>query len=234
MAEIKKYKHLFFDLDHTLWDFDVNSRATLLGLFEKYNLHESCKTNGEKFVSVYLIINEEKWSLYRLGKIDKATLRRERFYETFAYFGFLDREFSHQFEVEYIDVCPHKTALIPYSLEILEYLKRDYQMHIITNGFSEVQDIKLNKSGLRPYFDKIITSDEVGVNKPAARIFIESLERANAKRDESLMIGDNLDADILGAKDCGIDQVYFNPEKTQHQEKLTFEISKLKELESIL
>lgn len=234
MAEVKKYNHLFFDLDHTLWDFDLNSRETLTDLFSKYELHQSLKTEPDNFVSTYFRINEEKWKLYRKGSITKADLRKERFFETFLEFGLNDEEFSHQFEVEYIDLCPHKTALLPYTLEILDYLKDDYQLHIITNGFSEIQDIKLSKSGLKPYFDKIISSDYIGVNKPGAAIFIESLKLAGANRKESLMIGDNLGADIIGARNCGIDQVYFNPELSIHEEKVTYEISNLKELKKIL
>lgn len=231
---MKKYEHLFFDLDHTLWDFDTNSKETLTDLFEKHSLKDELKVEVKDFVMTYLRINEEKWKLYRKGLINKERLRKERFFETFSNFGLRDEKFSHQFEVEYIDLCPHKTTLIPHSLELLDYLKDKYQLHIITNGFSEIQDIKLSKSGLKPYFDKIVSSDEVGVNKPGAAIFIESLKWAGATRKESLMIGDNLGADIIGARNCGIDQVYFNPESIFHEEKVSYEISHLKELEEIL
>lgn len=231
---MKKYEHLFFDLDHTLWDFDTNSKETLSDLYEKYSLKNELKVETHDFVKTYLRINEEKWKLYRKGLINKERLRKERFFETFMSFGMNDEKFSHQFEVEYIDLCPHKTALIPHSLEILDYLKDKYQLHIITNGFSEIQEIKLSKSGLKPYFDKIISSDEVGVNKPAAKIFMESLKWAGASRNESLMIGDNLGADIVGARNCGIDQVYFNPDSVFHKEKVSYEITHLKALEEIL
>lgn len=231
---MKSYEHLFFDLDHTLWDFDTNSKATLIELFEKYDLAKRGNTNGDDFVSVYLRINEQKWDLYRRGLIDKQRLRRERFYETFQNFGIDDPDFSHQFEIEYIDTCPHRTALIPGSIELLDYLKDHYQLHIITNGFSEIQEIKLSKSGLKPYFDKIITSDEIGINKPAARIFVESMQMAKAERQNSLMIGDNLLADIVGARNCGIDQVYFNPEKISHEEKVTYEVETLLDMKSFL
>lgn len=234
MDKIKKYEHLFFDLDHTLWDFDRNSKQTLTELFEKYSLNDTLKTQANDFVETYLRINEEKWKLYRKGLINKERLRKERFFETFLEFGLRDESFSKQFEVEYIDLCPHKTSLIPHSLEILNYLKDRYQLHIITNGFSEIQDIKLSKSGLKPYFDKIISSDEVGVNKPGAAIFIESLRATGATRSDSIMIGDNLGADIIGARNCGIDQVYFNPESKFHEEKISFEIKHLQELEKIL
>ena len=145
MDKIKKYKHIFFDLDHTLWDFDTNSRQTLNELFEKHSLKSNLKTEADNFVDTYLRINEEKWKLYRKGLINKERLRKERFYETFSEYGLRDESFSHQFEVEYIDLCPHKTALIPHSLEILNYLKDWYHLHIITNGFVESQAIKIKR-----------------------------------------------------------------------------------------
>lgn len=228
-----KYQHLFFDLDHTLWDFDTNSRETLADLFLKYALEDELKVDSQQFVETYLRINEEKWQLYRLGRIDKARLRKERFLETFQNFGLEDEKFSRQFEIEYIDLCPHKTALIPDCIEVLDYLKGKYEMHIITNGFSEVQDIKLSKSGLKPYFNKIISSEVVGVNKPSPEIFSESLKWTGAEKSKSIMIGDNLAADIVGAKNFGMDQVFFNPELQVHQEEVSFEISSLKELKKI-
>lgn len=234
MAKMKKYKHLFFDLDHTLWDFETNSKETLLELYSKYNLSEKLSGSQEDFLKTYFRINDEKWDLYRDGLIDKKRLRKERFMETFQNFGLEDEAFSYQFEVEYIDQCPHKTGLIPYTLEVLEVLYSKYELHIITNGFSEIQDIKLSKSGLKPFFNHIIASDQIGVNKPAAKVFVESLNQAKATRKESLMIGDNLVADILGAKNCGIDQVFYNPQSTKHSENLTYEIQSLNELLAFL
>ncbi len=231
---MKSYEHLFFDLDHTLWDFDTNSRDTLSELYQRHKLADNLTGTENEFLDTYIRINEEKWALYRVGKIDKKTLRRERFLETFAEFGLVDEVFSHEFEIEYIDTCPHKTTLLPGAIEVLEELQNKYHLHIITNGFSEVQEIKLTKSGLKPFFKQIVSSDEIGVNKPAAPIFVESLKRAGAKRSQSLMIGDNLVADIIGAKNCGIDQVYFNMHKQKHNERVTHEIKHLLELKNIL
>ena len=234
MVEVKPYRHLFFDLDHTLWDFETNSSATLIELIDQYELKTSYHFSNREFLETYFEINENKWDLYRNGKITKERLRKERFLETFSKFGLTDEAFSRKFEREYINKCPHKKELLPYTLQTLDYLVDKYELHIITNGFSEVQELKLSGSGLKPYFQKVITSDEVGVNKPGAGIFAESLKRTGAKKEQALMIGDNLNADILGAKKIGMDQVYFNPEGQEHQEDLTFEIRSLKELTNIL
>lgn len=229
-----RYQHLFFDLDHTLWDFQTNSRDTLVELFAMHRLSERIGKGVEHFLETYYKVNEAKWDLYRHGKITKTQLRHERFRDTFASYEYDDVEFSIQFEREYLDISPHRTALMPHALEVLEELNATYSLHIITNGFSEVQDVKLTKSGLKPYFDEIITSESVGINKPAAAIFVESMKRAGARRNESLMIGDNLQADILGAKNCGIDQVFYNPDSKPHSEKVTFEIRSLQELLNFL
>lgn len=231
---MKKYRHLFFDLDHTLWDFETNSRETLCELFEVHNLAQSTGTNHDTFYSTYSRINAEKWALYRAGTITKEELREQRFYETFRNLGIDDIVFSRDFEKLYLQKCPHRTALLPGAIEVLDYLAEKYELHILTNGFREVQDIKLEKSGLKPYFKEIISSETVGVNKPHERIFKESMKLAGASCTDSLMIGDNLEADVIGARLCGIDQVYFNPQAIPHEEEVTFEIRSLKELRVIL
>lgn len=234
MAEVKKYKHLFFDLDHTLWDFISNSEETLTELYTSYDLYQLLKTDVGHFLNTYYRINEEKWDLYRKGSIDKETLRKERFLHTLQYYGCDNEELCVKLETEYIGNSPYKTTLIPGTIEVLDILKEKYTLHIITNGFNETQSIKIEKSGLKDYFEEIITSEMAGANKPAAAIFVESLQRAGAIRKESLMIGDNLIADIIGARNCGIDQVYFNPGNLSHSEKVTFEIKDLRELLLIL
>lgn len=229
-----KYEHLFFDLDHTLWDFESNSKITLYKMFEQYQLAATTNTTKEEFYRIYIEINNQKWKLYSAGNITKAKLRKERFMDTFKVFNFVDPEFCQNFETEYMETCPHQTQLIPGTIEILEYLKGRYELHIITNGFSESQDIKMNKSGLIPFFNNVFSSELIGVNKPSPHIFLESLKRAKADLRQSIMIGDNLQADIVGASACGLDQVYFNPEKVPHVEKPTFEVSHLLQLKSLL
>ena len=172
--------------------------------------------------------------LYRKGEISKADLRLQRFRDTFKTFGFEDDDFCRLFEEEYIDACPHQVQLLPGTFEVLEYLTANYKLHIITNGFSETQGIKMSKSGLEPFFQNVYSSENIGVNKPDALIFKEALRSAGADREESLMIGDSLAADIIGARKFGMDQVYFNPGRLPHNEDPTFEISALLEMKEFL
>lgn len=228
------YQHLFFDLDHTLWDFDRNSDQTILELFDHYQLHQATGIAAEDYLLKYRTTNAELWALYRAGQMDKATLRHERFRRSLAHYGFDDLQAVQRFESDYIAQAPQKTALMEGSLALLEHLKGRYKLHIISNGFQETQHVKLKHSGLAPYFDLVLTSDELQINKPAAGIFIEALKRSGATRKESLMIGDNLIADVLGARSVGMDQVYYNPGGLAHQEKITFEIRRLLELQELL
>jgi putative hydrolase of the HAD superfamily len=230
----KKYEHLFFDLDHTLWDFEANSKTTLTEMYGRYNMEQATGADAEQFYNTYIHINREKWQLYSLGKITKDELRAQRFPDTFKTFGYEDTDFLKNFEEEYIATCPHKTQLMPGTIELLDYLQGKYELHVITNGFMESQDTKMNKSGISPYFKNVFSSELFGVNKPGALIFHESLKRARAGLHHSLMIGDNLQADIIGAKAVGMDQVYYNPEEEEHDESPTYEVSHLLQLKSFL
>jgi len=228
------YKHLFFDLDHTLWDFEANSRDTLYDLFLHQRLENILKTDYETFYRTYIEINNELWSLYRIGKVTKEQLRATRFYKTFCSFHLDDREFSSHFEKQYLKICPHKTQLLPGTEELLHYLHKRYELHVLTNGFAETQMIKMAKSGLNDFFGTMVSSEVVGVNKPDPRIFKESLAQTGAKAESALMVGDNLDADIIGAQQCGIDQVYYNPLCRAHRAKPTFEVSHLLQMKAFL
>lgn len=228
------YRHLFFDLDHTLWDHHTNSRSTLQKLYDKHGLEERSAELFDNFWQSYVSINDELWGLYRQGGITKEALRVERFHRSFSGIGIKDRAFCKNFEEEYMHLCPREKGLMPGVRELLDYLVGHYELHIITNGFAETQDIKLEHSGLKPYFGKVIASDEVGITKPQAGIFVESLKRVGASRKESLMVGDNLVADIVGARNCGIDQVFYNPAAVKHDEKVTFEVRELMEMQSFL
>ncbi|HCP40716.1 MAG TPA: noncanonical pyrimidine nucleotidase, YjjG family [Cryomorphaceae bacterium] len=225
------YKHLFFDWDHTLWDFEKNSEQSLRKLFKDLDLVGLGIPSFEEFYPLYLVVNEQKWMLYRKGEIDKANLRASRFRETFVHFGVVADETAWTLEQRYIEETPYGQHLIEGTKETLETLaQRGYKMHIITNGFTESQTIKFTESGLKHYFDLLLCSDEVGVNKPEPKIFRAALSRTRAKRKESLMIGDNLIADCIGARNQGIDQVFFNPRSLRHSEKFTFEITRIPEL----
>ncbi|MEO5569396.1 MAG: YjjG family noncanonical pyrimidine nucleotidase [Bacteroidia bacterium] len=229
---MKKYKHLFFDLDHTLWDFDRNSKEVLHELFHKHSLRDK-GVNADEFISRYIEINHEMWRLYHLNKIDRDTLRTIRFEKTFAHFEIDDEKIITAFPDDYLDLLPSRKHLFPMAIETLEYLMDKYSLHLITNGFERVQFLKLDGSGLTKYFEEIIISEKTGYKKPDKEIFLHALEISSANVNESIMIGDDMEADIKGAINAGMDVVYFNPEKKLHEEKITFEINSLSELKNI-
>ena len=227
-------KHIFFDLDRTLWDFEINSHETLLELCHTYNLKDKGISNYEEFIKNYKNHNEQLWDLYRVNKISQQDLRRERFLRALADYNVVDPLLAEKIGEDYISICPKKNKLFPDTIEVLAYLANKYTMHIITNGFEKVQHIKLKHSNLEKYFDKVITSEQVGVKKPNPKIFEFALEQANASAEESIMIGDDLPVDILGADDVGMQGVYFNPHKLAHKQDVVHEIFSLNELMALL
>ena len=226
-------KHIFFDLDRTLWDFETNSHETLLEICNKYNLRELGIESYIEFIKKYKKINERLWEMYREDKISQKDLRRERFQKTLELYNIQNLDLSEKIGKDYIEICPRKTKLFSETIEILNYLKSKYHLHIITNGFHKTQHIKLEFSNLTPYFHQVITSEQVGVKKPHHKIFEFALSKANANSKESIYIGDDLEVDILGCQNCGIDGVYFNPKKIEHQENPKYEISCLSELKKL-
>lgn len=229
-----KYKHLFFDLDRTLWDFETNSHESLTELFHEHDLANKGIDSHHEFIKEYKRINEHYWGLYRLGQIEKEELRTVRFQRTLEHFDIIDIDLAHKVGQDYLEVTPKKPGLLPNAIEVLDALQTRYCLHIITNGFEEVQEVKMQHSGLQGYFDEVITSERVGKKKPDPDVFRFALDLAKAKSNESLMIGDDLPVDVLGARECGMDQIYFNPEKLSHREHVTYEISDLQELLEIL
>ena len=225
-----RYRHLFFDLDRTLWDMERNAHETLAELFHRYGLQHRGIESAELFIGNYNRYNDLLWDRYRRKLIDKATLRALRFKQALAHFGVHDAELAEQFDHDYISEAPKKKNLIPGALDLLHELKDDYKLHIITNGFPEVQHHKIAHSGLEPYLDIIITSEGCGYTKPDPRIFKHALKKAKAEASESLMIGDDLHVDIVGAREAGWDQVFFNPGKGEHEEEVTYEITDLREI----
>ena len=227
-------KHIFFDLDNTLWDFNTNSRKTLLELISNFRLKEKGVVNSESFIEKYQIHNEYLWSLYRDDKITKEKLRSERFLLTLKDYNIDDPTLADKFGNAYVRESPIKKQLFPFAIKTLNYLKDQYSLHIITNGFEEVQHIKLENCGLIKYFNHIITSEKVGVKKPNREIFEYALEQANTNPKESIMIGDDLQVDIIAAQDLKIKGIYFNPTKKKVRERNITEISCLSELIKIL
>lgn len=230
---MNRTEHLFFDLDHTLWDFDKNSEEALAELFIQLKLNRDIE-NFTDFHEAYKRINAKYWSLYNHGKVSKLEVRVNRFIEVFEVFK-LDNPNERAIEISerYLSISPYKTHLFPDAHETLSYLNKRYKLHIITNGFHEVQHIKLNQSKLNSYFDLILCSEEVGVNKPNPTVFKTALDKTGAKPGQSIMIGDNLEADILGAQNCGIETIFFNPKSIPFSVN-TREIRGLKELTRIL
>lgn len=200
-------KHIFFDLDHTLWDFETNSDLAFKKTFQNLQL----KVDLAKFLNYYRPINQKYWKLYRDEKVSKIQLRYGRLKETFDFLkiGVTDA-IIEAISVEYIRVLPENNKLFDGTLEILEHLSLKYQMHIITNGFQEVQHLKLEKSGISKYFNHIITSESVGFQKPHPDIFLHAMKLANTNPQESIMIGDNWEADIMGAYQCGMQVIFCN------------------------
>ena len=195
-----KYKHIFFDLDRTLWDFDSSARIAFNEIFENHQLNQKGLPSVEVFQTAYNIHNDELWALYREGKIKKEVLRGKRFRLTLNDFGINDELLAEQIGDEYIQISPLRVALFPHAESILQYLQPRFNLHMITNGFSEVQAVKLKSSGLGKYFKVIVTSEEAGHKKPDERIFSYAFEKSGAMPEESIMIGDDPDVDILGAQ----------------------------------
>ena len=223
-------KHLFFDLDRTLWDFESNSHETLIEICIKHKLDDRGVNDFDSFIRVYKDNNEKLWDLYRKNQISQKDLRRKRFEQTLNTYKIFDSKLSETIGEDYVNLCPKKTKLFPFVIEVLEYLFEKYSLHIITNGFEKVQHIKLKHSDLQKYFQHIITSEQVGVKKPNHKIFQFALKCAGAQKEESVYIGDDLIVDILGCQNFGIDGVYFNPDVIQHEESPKYEIRCLSEL----
>lgn len=223
-------KHIFFDLDHTIWDFDRNAEETLLELYDSYQLKSLGVQCAKEFIANYTENNHKLWAQYHLGQITKDHLRSERFSSTFIQMGVSPSQIPHQFEEDYVQLSPKKTNLFDGAEKVLSYLQKKYQLHIISNGFKETTLTKMELSALNPYFKNVIISEDVGVNKPDKAIFEFALNKAGAQVHESIMIGDSLEADIRGAQNFGMKAIFFNPQKTKKPVDVNWEINHLEEL----
>ncbi len=200
-------EHIFFDLDHTLWDFDKNSALTFEKIFELNKL----AVNLNDFLEVYVPINFKYWKLYREEKVDKKTLKFSRLNDAFKAMEIdISSRMVHKLSDDYITHLCTFNHLFAGAIDLLDYLTPKYQLHIITNGFKEAQQAKLNQSNIDHYFVTVTNSEMVGVKKPNPKIFKHALKMANASIVNSIMIGDNLEADILGALNIGMDAICFN------------------------
>lgn len=231
---MKTYKHIFFDLDHTLWDFETNSRQALRQLFDVEKLNEQGIPSFDNFHNRYVPINDRYWARYHNNIVSKEKLRLGRFYDTLKEFGVNDEALAERMAQGYLDISPKMTSLFADAVDVLKYLQDKYTLHLITNGFAEVQWVKIEHSGLKPFFEHIIISEEVGTQKPDKAIFEIAMSRAGTNSAECIMIGDNYNTDIVGARNAGMDQVFFNPKKNRKREPVTYEITTLIELKGIL
>ncbi len=228
------YKHLFFDLDHTIWDFDKNAEETLHELYHTYNLKQLGLHSPDLFIEAYTKNNHQLWAEYHVGKISKEVLRSTRFSKTFAELGVSPDLIPGKFEDDYVSICPTKTNLFPHAHETLSYLESKYTLHIISNGFKESTELKIGNNGLAKYFRTIFISEIIGFNKPDKAIFEHALLTTEAKVSESLMIGDSVEADIRGAQDFGMKAIYFNPARSEKPDDVVHQIHCLSELVKIL
>jgi len=230
-----KYRHLFFDLDHTLWDFETNSRLTLDTLYTSLSLEQRGIDDFDRFHKCYLEHNEKMWDRYRKGFIKVDELRWKRFWLTLLDFKIGDEKLARQMAVEFLDLLPTRTALFPDTLTVLDYLKdKGYTMHLITNGFEKTQHSKLEYSGIASYFVEVITSEGSNSLKPHKEIFDYALSKAKTIATDSIMIGDDPEVDIKGAKNAGLDQIYVNHINKKIDFTPTYTVYNLKELMEIL
>jgi putative hydrolase of the HAD superfamily len=229
----RPYKCIFFDLDHTLWDYECNARETLLDLHTSHNLMDKGIV-FEDFHKHFRIINFQMWELYDRGLIDNEVIRHQRFKQVLEQFKVREEKLSEALSHEYLYDCPKKANLVPYAKEVLGYLSDHYSLTVVTNGFEEIQSVKLLSGNITHYFDHVITSQKAGYKKPAREIFDYALSVNNLQCHEVIMIGDNLITDIGGARNASIDTVFYNPAAVVHSEKVSHEIRCLSELQNIL
>jgi putative hydrolase of the HAD superfamily len=230
-----KYKHLFFDLDHTLWDFDANARMTLEQLHIDLKLPEKGIDDFDRFYRNYLAHNERLWAKYRNGQVKQEELRLKRMWLSLLDFKIADEALAKQMNELFLQLLPTRTLLFPDTIEVLEYLRdKGYGLHLITNGFEETQHNKLSNSGLNKFFEVVVTSECSNSLKPQPEIFEYALNKTGANVEESLMIGDTLDVDVAGALNVGMDAVHVNYNCLEQEVEPTYTIYHLRELKDFL
>jgi YjjG family noncanonical pyrimidine nucleotidase len=231
----KEYKCVLFDLDHTLWDYETNSSAVLVDLYNKYELAALGAVPCVEFVKSFTRVNTELWDKHDRNVISRDVLRHDRFDLVFKAAGLEHRELSLKFSEEYLSESPKGKHLVPHALDLLNYLKdKGYGMYIVTNGFEDIQGTKIASGGITHYFNGVITSARAGFKKPDKGIFDFVMKESGFSASESIMIGDNLLTDIAGARNASIDSVFYNPNEVKHSEVVSHEIRSLKELFAIL
>lgn len=230
------YKHIFFDLDHTLWDHNTNSRIALEEVYQVFDLREIGIASTQDLYLTFTEINHQLWDKYEAGRISQSELRHQRFRLIFNELAVKDHDLCDSISESYMEISTKKSNLLPHAHETLQYLQPKYPMHIITNGFDEVQSVKMEAGKITHFFREIITSQNSGYKKPDSRIFEYALKKVGAFAGECLMIGDSFQSDIVGATRAGIDAVFFNPDQRVQEISIKpkYEIRDLSELKKIL
>jgi putative hydrolase of the HAD superfamily len=229
------YKDLFFDLDHTLWDFELNSKETMQELYSNHHIAALGITDFDAFFNIYTAHNHRLWDRYAKGFIKQEELRWKRIYLSLLDFKIANEQLSKDMSLEFLQILPTKKKLFPHTIEILNYLKeKDYKMHLITNGFESVQMQKIKNADIAHYFTEVVTSETSNSLKPNKEIFEFALKTTNATLSESIMIGDNETADIQGGINIGMDTVFVNHLNVAPTLPATYTITHLKELEALL
>ncbi len=228
-------QHIFFDLDNTLWDHRKNAYLTLKDLFYKEKIHEKYQLDFEEFHKEYFIINENLWAQIRDGKIDKEYLRKYRFYDSFMFFGIDDFEMTQRFEYQFLDEILNYNELVEGTQEILEYLSsKNYRLHILSNGFSEVTYRKVELSGIKKYFETVTSADEINIRKPQPDIFAYALDKSNAQKENSVIIGDDWIADVEGGLSFGMNVIFFDVFNDNYEAEGVSVIQSLLEIKNLL
>lgn len=227
-------KHVFFDLDNTLWDFRKNSKHALEDMFKKHQIKQQLNVNFDEWHEFYYHKNEELWAALRDKLITKEELRERRFKETFYHFNIQDDAYWQTFENEYLQTVTNYNFLVEGAKELLDFLYPNYKLHILTNGFAEVSYRKINGANLMDYFNSVTTADELGVRKPDPKIFELSLSKANAQKHQSIYIGDDYVADVIGANAFGMSVIFFNALSEDHSKAEYPVVHKLTEIQNIL
>ena len=230
---MRKFSYLFFDLDHTLWDYETNARKVLLDLYLHFELEKEIKHGPERFLEIYFKTNDGLWHDYNQGRITKEDIRNDRFRLVLQNCGGSDHTRVLEMSDYFLEHCPRQSAVMPETIMALNYLSQKYRMSIITNGFDDVQKVKLKAAGLDKYFEKVFTSETIGVKKPSPEIFEHALEVLGVPKEETLMIGDNPKTDILGAQNAGITPLLYNP-SGKIKSECELEIKSLAELMTLL
>lgn len=229
-----KVRQLFFDLDRTLWDFEANSKRALQHLYESLSLGDTIE-HFMHFHHTYIRVNANLWQQYGKGKLSKEELRDNRFKDALAHHGIHDHQLAQKMSDGYIEMSPKQTALFPGAIETLTELKRQqYCMHIITNGFHEVQHVKLETSGLKSFFDVVLSSESIGFTKPHREIFQEAQRLTNCQPQHAIMIGDDFKADIIGALNANWTAIHFDPEIKFKKERNVPRVRSLNELPEVI